>query len=70
METETLYVCKVSDNHISFGASEVSLTPDELSELLLVIHSISHRNFEITIRDEDIENGERFPLTNLTINFK
>ena len=70
METETLHVCKVSDNYISFEDSEVAMTPDELSELLRVIHSISHRDFEITIKDEDVENGERFPLTNLTINFK
>ena len=67
VETETLYICEVSDNHISFEDSEVTLTPDELSEVLRVIESLSHRDFEITTSDGD----ERiFPLANLTINFK
>ena len=67
VETETLYICEVSDNHISFEDSEVALTPDELSEVLRVIKSLSHRDFEITTSDGD----ERvFPLANLTINFK
>lgn len=67
VETETLYICEVSDNHISFEDSEVALTPEELTELLPIIQSISHRDFEITTSD----GGERvFPLANLTINFK
>lgn len=67
---DTLHVCKVSDNYISFEDSEVAMTPNELFTVLRVIRSQPNRNFEITIRDEDVENGERFPLTNLTINFK
>ena len=64
---DTLHVCTVSDNHISFEDSEVALTPNELSEVLRVIESLSHRDFEITTSDGD----ERiFPLENLTINFK
>ena len=63
----TVYICEVVDNHISFEGTEVALTPDELSEVLRVIKSLSHRDFEITTSDGD----ERvFPLANLTINFK
>ena len=62
-----LHVCEVTDNHISFKDSEVDMTPDELSEVLRVIESLSHRDFEITTSDGD----ERvFPLANLTIHFK
>ncbi len=71
VENNTLHICKFSDNHISFEDSEVAMTPEELTELLPIIQSISHRDFEITTRDEEgLEDEERFPITNLTINFK
>lgn len=62
------YVCKFSDNHISFKDSEVDFTIDELSELLQVIRSLSHRDFEITTSDDT--DDQVFSLTNLTIHFK
>ena len=65
----TMHVCKFSDNYISFEGSEVVMTPDELSEVLRVIKSLSHRGFEITTNDE-AGYEQFFPLTNLTINFK
>lgn len=71
METETLHICEVVDNHVRFQDSEVNLNPDELFVLLRVIRSLPNRDFEITTRDDDeLENGELLPLTNLTINFK
>lgn len=66
---DILHVCEVVDNHISFEDSEVAMTPEELTELLPIIQSLSHRDFEITTRDED-EDEDVFPLTNLTIHFK
>lgn len=71
METETLHICEVVDNHVRFQDSEVNLNPDELYVLLHVIRSLPNRDFEITTRDDDgLEDGELFPMTNLTINFK
>ena len=67
VENNTLHICDVVDNHISFEDSEVSLTPYELSEVLRVAKSLSHRDFEITTADGD---DRVFPLANLTINFK
>lgn len=62
------HVCKFSDNHISFEDCEVDLTISELSELLQVIRSVSHRDFEITTSDDT--DDQVFSLTNLTIHFK
>ena len=71
METETLHICEVVDNHVKFQDSEVNLNTDELHVLLRVIRSLPNRDFEITTRDEDgVEDGELLPITNLTINFK
>ena len=67
----TYHVCKFSDNHISFEDCEVEMTIDEMSELLQVIRSLSHRDFEITTIDEvNCDSDQTFQLTNLNIHFK
>lgn len=63
------HVCKFSNNHIYFDDTEVGLSIDEMSELLQVIRSLSHRDFEITTIDET-DCDQLLPLTNLTIHFK
>lgn len=67
VEDKHLHICTVYDNHISFEDTEVSLTPNELSEILRIIQALPDRDVVITIRDEDTE--EIFQLTNLSIEF-
>ena len=69
VEDKHLHICTVYNNYISFEDTEVSLTPNELSEILRIIKALPDRDVVITIRDEDTEDEEVFPLTNLSIEF-